>query len=368
MEFYISEPVINTNCFCRKNKTTGINLQCPHKKKFGDYCGKHKNSSKWRIRIDEPVILNNKVLITKNDYIEDNNLNNFNLKSLKYSCKNYKLKSSNNQEFMISQLKDFFNSIKKYDKFDKQIRLIQKTFKMYLGSRNQILRGPALKNRNLCNNKEDFLTFEYISDIEDKDFFSFSDEDKFIYGFNLNSFRKLIDHTNINPYNRKPIPEKAIKNMKKLIKIEKIEEQQETAHLTAKQKLTQRVMKIFQEIDRLGIYAGGTDINWFNSLNPNKLRLFYKTLEDIWNYRADLTLTQKARIAPYQNMFSVSVSNYYKITSINKMKDVVLGEMEKLVFSAELDSDKTLGCYYILIAFVEINPIVASLMPWLVQY
>ena len=49
--------------------------------------------------------------------------------------------------------------------------------------------------------------------------------------------------------------------MKKLIKIEKIEEQQETAHLTAKQKLTQRVMKIFQEIDRLGIYAGGTALH-----------------------------------------------------------------------------------------------------------
>ena len=41
--------------------------------------------------------------------------------------------------------------------------------------------------------------------------------------------------------------------------------------------------------------------------------------------------------------------------------------MEKLVFSAEQDSDKSLGCYYILIAFVEVNPVCADLMPWLVQ-
>ena len=41
--------------------------------------------------------------------------------------------------------------------------------------------------------------------------------------------------------------------------------------------------------------------------------------------------------------------------------------MEKLVFTAEQDSDKSLGCYYILIAFVEINPICANAMPWLIQ-
>ena len=37
---------------------------------------------------------------------------------------------------------------------------------------------------------------------------------------------------------------------------------------------------------------------------PNdKLKLYYKTLEDIWNYRADLTTQQKATIAPFQDMF-----------------------------------------------------------------
>ena len=49
------------------------------------------------------------------------------------------------------------------------------------------------------------------------------------------------------------------------------------------------------------------------------------------------------------------------------MKNVLLTEMEKLVFSADEDSNRSLGCYYILIAFVEINPVCAALMPWLVQ-
>ena len=42
MPFYIEGTVQMNQCFCRKNKTTGINLQCPHAKKFGDYCGRHK--------------------------------------------------------------------------------------------------------------------------------------------------------------------------------------------------------------------------------------------------------------------------------------------------------------------------------------
>ena len=55
MPFYIEGTVQMNQCFCRKNKTTGINLQCPHAKKFGDYCGRHKNPERWRIRIDEPL-------------------------------------------------------------------------------------------------------------------------------------------------------------------------------------------------------------------------------------------------------------------------------------------------------------------------
>ena len=38
----------------------------------------------------------------------------------------------------------------------KKIKLIQKNFKKYLQEKNIKLRGPALYNRKLCNNAEDF--------------------------------------------------------------------------------------------------------------------------------------------------------------------------------------------------------------------
>ena len=68
MDIYITGPINNNNCLCRKNKTSGINLQCPHKKKNGDYCGKHSNENKCRLRIDDSLTNTNlKVLIKEEE-------------------------------------------------------------------------------------------------------------------------------------------------------------------------------------------------------------------------------------------------------------------------------------------------------------
>jgi len=415
MPFYIEGTVQMNQCFCRKNKTTGIHLQCPHAKKFGDYCGRHKDPTRWRHRIDEPLgnttnnsgnttnnsgnTTNNsgnttntlstaladqslstaladqtqplppqKILINLKHFREDYNLDRFNIISMKYTCRKYKLPTSSYKEYMIDTLTNFFCNIDEYEtKYMKEVRLLQRNIRYFHKYKNEILRGPGLNDRNKCNNQEDFLTFEPINDIPNSKFFSYKDVDNFIYAFEFNSFKKLIENKMNNPYNRKQIPKYAIKNLNRLIKIQKKEEETNTQHLTSKQKMIQRVLKICQEIERHGVYAGGIQIDWFMDLDKDKLKFFYKTLEDIWNYRANLNNTQKSRIAPFQNMFYYSVSRYYKITSINKMRNILFEEIEKLIFSADEDGDRAMGSYYTLISLVEVNPTVASLMPWLVQ-
>ena len=42
--------------------------------------------------------------------------------------------------------------------------------------------------------------------------------------------------------------------------------------------------------------------------------------------------------------------------------------MNKLIDSSNNIESKKTGCYYVLIAFTEISPHIASLLPWLVQY
>ena len=249
-----------------------------------------------------------------------------------------------------------------------KIILIQQTFRNYRKKRNVSLRGPGFLDRSKCNNQEDFFTFEPIDKIDDKLFFSFKDIDNFIYAFDIHSFKKLIEMKMNNPYNRNIIPRKAIKNMKKLFKYNHfLNQTDKKEELNENQKMTQRVIKIFQKIDELGIYAGGANINWFLDLNMNQIKNYYKKLEDIWNYRAELNLTQKYNIVKDNQMFSVSVQNIFKLNNLYKLRNIILKEIEKLIFSADSDNDKSLGCYYVLSALCEVSSNCAVAMPWLAE-
>ena len=45
--------------------------------------------------------------------------------------------------------------------------------------------GPAHKNRKLCVNETDFLSLENLSDIPQTQFFSYKENDGFIYGYDI---------------------------------------------------------------------------------------------------------------------------------------------------------------------------------------
>ena len=171
-----------------------------------------------------------------------------------------------------------------------------------------------------------------------------------------------------NPYNRNEIPEVAKKNLEKLINNPKykLEEIQKT-EITGEQKMKQNVIKVFQKIDQLDTYAGGTDINWFINLSRIQLREYYKVLEDIWNYRSELSNSRKNMIVPNKKMFPISVPTFYKMNEKNKMRKIVLQEMDKLVDSASTREDKILGSYYVLIGLVEVSTAAADSLPWLAQ-
>ena len=53
------------------------------------------------------------------------------------------------------------------------------------------LKGPACKNRK-CVNDTDFLMFEKVKNIPNNQFFSYKDNDGFVYGFNICSIYNLL--------------------------------------------------------------------------------------------------------------------------------------------------------------------------------
>lgn len=276
---------------------------------------------------------------------------------------------------LLDKLFSFYENINSYNKHIDVIRFIQNKFRKINLKKKIEHHGIGIVDKEKCSNKEDFYTFENIDDIDEKYFFSY-EKNGFIYFFDIRSFDQLVKNDCLNPYNREKIPDKAIlafnKRKKYLIKhypknndfnveIDK--------NLTKSQQLKNKVVEIFQKIDMLDVSAGGSNINWFLDLSSVQLKMLYKSLEDIWNFRADLTLEKKKEIVPLNDVFKKPVYDIIRINNTNKIKlqTILLNEMDKLVSSSPSDIHKSTGAYYILIALVEVSPVCAECMPWLIQ-
>jgi len=263
---------------------------------------------------------------------------------------------------------DFYDRISKYYKKIDSIILIQRQFRKYQKENN--VYGPGIYEKS--NNECDFYTFAPIKEIPKEYLFSYRDSKKFIYSFDIRSFEKLLTSKSQNPYNREDIPKKVInlynKRTEYIKKNNIVIEPFEEDILTPNQIYKNRVLKIFQTIDLLNTMAGGTRPEWFYNLSIIQLKAYYKVLEDIWNYRAELTAPQKYDIVKNKKMFTKRVNDVYHITNETQIREIIMKELETLLFTSSDDVHRSTASYYILIAFVEISNECAQAMPWLMQY
>lgn len=310
------------------------------------------------------------VLIEFNQYINNRSKKFLYVRDIKHTLKHYNLDTKGKKAELLERLDNFFSNLKSKNKFHDEIVTIQKNIRGYLTRKK--LRNKEYFFRHKCTNKEDFYTFQDINEIEELYYFSYKDQDNFEYFFDIRSFEKLIQTKNNNPYNRSPIPNHAKNNFFDRMKI--VMENPnfkpfETPKLTEDQKYKHCVTDVFQKIDQTGCIAGGTDINWFLNLSQIQLVNFYKILEDIWIYRANLSTEEKNAIVPGCNIFKSPLVYYLKKKKFKKraFEYLVLKEMEKLVSSSHIQSNRSTGAYYILIALVEVSPQCADALPWLIQ-
>lgn len=285
--------------------------------------------------------------------------------TVKYTLKHYKLNTKGKKKEVIERLLDYYNLVKHYKPIMPFILLLQKKY------RN---RHSSISKKDISyTNSEDFYTLEPLTNIEPYYLFSFKDKSGFTYGFDIRSFKKLVDSGGINPYNREPIPFYAIENMKtqlNKLKQKKISIETENDTLTKEQEFKANVISIFQKMDNLNVTAGGTRIEWFLNLSFVQLKNYYRTLEDIWNYRAELTYNQKCEIVPNNDVFKHSVSHIlsYNPSKKRQLQILILNEIDKLISSSPDINNRNTGCYYVLIAFTEVSYDCAQDMPWLIQY
>ena len=109
------------------------------------------------------------------------------------------------------------------------------------------------------------------------------------------------------------------------------------------------------------------NVEWFTNLHTIQLKKLYGLMEDIWNYRAQLTLEMKRRICPPNGIiFNKSHHEIRNINSKDTMRDFIISDVLKFN-SANDEGDKFVGFSYFLAALSFINPIVYETHPWILN-
>lgn len=417
----------NNNCMSRKNKKDGFHLQCPHKKKIGDFCGVHYKSLNVS-RIDQnqqiivptinnvqlpipqpPPVINNvnnavnsnvnnavnntiavtqpkvtvpakKIILKKKGssiyYTPTCNLSGgINNQKLIKTLQKYRINIIGDTNTLVSRLKDFFADSYLGEYPEKTSSDNLKKVKKFVE-----VSGKALYDRSLCHNQDDFYNLDSIADIPDLYFFTFSDDNNHIYGCDIRSFDGYVysykepgqqvqfnpeDITVLNPYNRQPLSKQSVPDYlaKKFLLFQNgISCSHQKEEFDDKTAIKMKILDLFQIIYKFGYPV---DHKWFLNLQTDKLYQFYSKMEDIWNYRLNLTYVDKKRIAGSHVIFSASE----KYSALNKKydKDYLIGlcvsNIEILITQGMTKQDCLTGISYVLMALVEVNQQAAENLP-----
>ena len=323
----------------KKNRCTckGDTEQCENGAIYGDYCKRHRSLHLLQdglIRVDR---FSNK---ESDYYLKD-------VTKFCISCMGIPAK----------QLK----GTKKTEKF-KMIQSWILVLQTHMNHISQIIRIQALyrrhkvlshfNQRKLCNNEEDFYSFDSLTKIHPLYFYSFVDETGFRWGFDIRSLDKLIqDPEPRNPYTRICIqPAEVVKIKQRIQDIKKQAPYEDIIEIIIRDRkasIKQKAVDLFSRIEQSGYTC---HIDWFFALSLRRLQLFYKEFEDVWNYQAQLTPEMKCIIAPPQGIvFTTSIGDIWNMREREDVQEKILDALSKFTHAG--DANAGLGYMYFLIAF-----------------
>ena len=306
------------------------------------------------------------VMPTKENYTTVFISNKYTIKQLKEITVHYKIKlmGASVKNEIIEKIYDYF---KLYDK----AALIQKIWRKYLFKRYNCLRGPARFKRTICVNETDFFTMDSLSEIPYNQFFSFLDKDNTIYGFDIMSIYNLLKNgdTIKNPYNRNPFPSTVKKNLMTLDRLSHLFKEpmnldiHEGEEKNAIISVENRIITLFHEMEHLGNY---TSHQWLLSLtHPDLMRFIYE-INDIWNYRADLSELVKREICPdHRTLFTRMYLFNLRLATLTALREIAADIIGRLVRDGINQNSRCLGANFVLCALTLVNPDAAEALPWL---
>lgn len=311
---------------------------CKGKCKYGGYCYKHRRNH----LIDENNLVNVHLFTgLSKDYLKSD---------LLYFSKHVLQKNhlKVEKQTLINDIQEFINRYRDYETKIESIIKIQSLVRRYIvNQRNNLV---------LCNNEEDFYTYELLSDIDPIYFYAYKDTKGIFWGFDIRSFNKLLELNYPNPYTTEEIPQYIIDDVKKKIndlqQQDKYEDLIDTMHRDRKECIKQKTVDLFSLIEQHGYTC---HIEWLLSLGIRRLKELYKQLEDIWNYRSQLSEEVKRNICPPDGrVFTTPIIEVMNYNSKEDLQELILHDVSKFT-NCEVDSDRRLGYMYFIIGLGQVS-------------
>ena len=322
---------------------------CHNKDKYGGYCTKHKRN----YLVSDDIIILERFTNKQSDYLKNDII-----KTLKKVVRDYKINKSQKKETYFQELKTYYQQLQTYGNEDiNKIKKIQFIYRYYKSEKFIKLRGEAFINKEKSNNDTDFFTYETRYEINDKYYFSYKDDKGFIWFFDIRSFNKLLEFNQPNPYTMNKIPEKTIQKSKLLTSLLKLGIKDEVVdkkllQTSRKQIIKQKCIDLFCDIETSTMYCHP---EWFLLLNLVNLKKLYRSLEDLWNYRLQLTNEVKSRICPPNGLaFAMRMSNVNRINDVYELRNIILNEIIKFQSASSLE-DKKMGYTYFIIGLGSVS-------------
>jgi hypothetical protein len=259
---------------------------------------------------------------------------------------------------------------------EKAIKKIQ-SFWCKKGRRNLCKNlGPAFLFPELSENPLDIYSYESVNTIPLTYRFSFSDEKKHIWLFDIRFLLQLLNYGKElnNPFTQDPIPASVLKKFQNRIQFLRAKGipvvYTETDSLTPEQIWNQKVLDVFLKLNSLGY---GANVLWFETYTVKGHILFYKYLWDMWNQKLNLTPEDKERIIPGYDSGRFPLFRYTPLEMRNQNVDIKmwrkinLNLMKTFITRSENRETQSCGALYILTALANTHPHAQNAFPWLLE-
>ena len=312
--------------------------QCKKACHYGNYCHKHRRNY---LIVDDLISIDRFTGVI-GDYLKKDLINYKGNKMIKFH-------SGGTKDKLFLEIKGHIIKINHYHEIDpsNEVILIQSLF-----------RGKRTRERlhvNYCNNDEDFYTFDKLKDVPTRYFYSYIDNG-IRWGFDIRSLDKLLKMGFANPYTTAEVPLNIVRDVKNTVsRLEKepgYEDLTETIIRDRMDTIKQKTVDLFSVIEQGGYTC---HIEWFTSLSLRRLKELYKQLEDIWNFRSQLSSSMKRNICPpHADIFKTPMIEVMNYNEKEDVQELILREVNKFT-NATTDSDRKLGFMYFLIALGHVS-------------